>query len=57
MAAAAGVRLLHLSTDVVFDGRLGRPYREDDLPTPVTQYGRAKARAEAAVWWPAAGSR
>ena len=48
-AAAAGVRLLHLSTDVVFDGRLGRPYREDDLPTPVTDYGRAKARAEAVV--------
>jgi len=48
-AAGAGARLLHLSTDVVFDGRLGRPYREDDRPTPVTEYGRAKARAEAAV--------
>jgi len=48
-AAGAGARLLHLSTDVVFDGRLGRPYREDDRPTPVTDYGRAKARAEAAV--------
>jgi dTDP-4-dehydrorhamnose reductase len=49
VAAGAGVRLLHLSTDVVFDGRLGRPYREDDPPTPVTAYGRAKARAEEAV--------
>jgi dTDP-4-dehydrorhamnose reductase len=49
MAAGAGVRLLHLSTDVVFDGRLGRPYREDDSPTPATEYGRAKARAEEAV--------
>jgi dTDP-4-dehydrorhamnose reductase len=48
-AAGAGVRLLHLSTDVVFDGLLGRPYREDDPPTPVTGYGRAKARAEQAV--------
>jgi dTDP-4-dehydrorhamnose reductase len=48
-AARAGARLLHLSTDVVFDGRLGRPYREDDQPTPVTDYGRAKARAEVEV--------
>ena len=45
---------LHLSTDVVFDGRLGRPYREDDLPTPVTQYGRAKARPRG-WWWPRRG--
>ena len=28
--AAVGARLVHLSTDVVFDGRAGRPYREDD---------------------------
>ena len=45
-ARAAGARLVHVSTDVVFDGRAGRPYREDDLPTPVTDYGRAKATAE-----------
>jgi dTDP-4-dehydrorhamnose reductase len=47
--AAAGRRLVHLSTDVVFDGRLGRPYREDDPPSPVTDYGRAKAAAERIV--------
>ena len=40
---------MHLSTDVVFDGRLGRPYREDDELSPNTDYGRAKAAAEAAV--------
>ena len=32
--AAAGARLVHVSTDVVFDGALGRPYREDDEPEP-----------------------
>jgi dTDP-4-dehydrorhamnose reductase len=47
--AAAGARLVHLSTDVVFDGLLGRPYREDDEPAPVTDYGRAKLAAERAV--------
>ncbi|HET6954521.1 MAG TPA: SDR family oxidoreductase [Acidimicrobiales bacterium] len=45
-ATAVGARLVHLSTDVVFDGRAGRPYREDDLPCPLSAYGRAKAEAE-----------
>jgi dTDP-4-dehydrorhamnose reductase len=50
VARAAGARrLVHLSTDVVFDGRLGRPYREDDPVSPNTDYGRAKAAAEAVV--------
>ena len=48
-AAAAGARLVHLSTDVVFDGRKGAPYVEEDLVSPVTDYGRAKAEAEARV--------
>ena len=47
--AAAGSRLVHISTDVVFDGALGRPYREDDSVCPITDYGRAKAAAERAV--------
>jgi dTDP-4-dehydrorhamnose reductase len=47
--AASGARLVHVSTDVVFDGTLGRPYREDDEPTPITEYGRAKLVAERAV--------
>lgn len=52
VAAAArehGARLIHLSTDVVFGGALGRPLREDDEPDPVTEYGRTKAVAEGAV--------
>jgi dTDP-4-dehydrorhamnose reductase len=48
-AAAAGARLVHLSTDVVFDGEKGAPYVEEDEPTPLTDYGRAKADAERAV--------
>jgi dTDP-4-dehydrorhamnose reductase len=48
-ASAAGARLVHLSTDVVFGGDAGRPYVEADRPDPVTEYGRSKAAAEAAV--------
>jgi dTDP-4-dehydrorhamnose reductase len=48
-AATAGIRLVHLSTDVVFDGRLARPYREDDEPSPCTDYGHSKAEAELRV--------
>jgi dTDP-4-dehydrorhamnose reductase len=48
-AARAGARLLHLSTDVVFDGSKGAPYVEEDEPAPVTAYGRAKAAAEERV--------
>jgi dTDP-4-dehydrorhamnose reductase len=48
-AAAVGARLVHLSTDVVFDGRKTGPYREEDPPRPVYAYGRSKAEAELAV--------
>jgi dTDP-4-dehydrorhamnose reductase len=48
-AAAVGARLVHLSTDVVFDGRKGTAYVEEDEPCPVTEYGRAKAEAERRV--------
>lgn len=48
-AAAVGARLVHLSTDLVFDGRKGGPYVEEDPPSPVTEYGRGKAEAELRV--------
>ena len=46
--AAAGGRLIHLSSDVVFDGTIGH-YREEDVPAPVNDYGRSKAEAELRV--------
>jgi dTDP-4-dehydrorhamnose reductase len=48
-AVAVGARLVHLSTDVVFDGRKGAPYVEEDPLSPITAYGRAKAEAERRV--------
>ncbi len=48
-AAAAKARLVHVSTDLVFDGELGRPYTEDDEPRPITEYGRQKLAGEQAV--------
>lgn len=46
--AAQGLRLVHLSSDVVFDGTRGR-YREEDAPAPVNSYGQSKAEAERVV--------
>jgi dTDP-4-dehydrorhamnose reductase len=40
--------LIHLSTDLVFDGRHGN-YREEDAPHPLSVYGRTKLAAELAV--------
>ena len=46
LAAAAGRRLIHISTDYVFDGRATTPYAEDAPPSPVNAYGRGKAVGE-----------
>jgi dTDP-4-dehydrorhamnose reductase len=47
-AAAAGARLVHVSSDAVFSGA-ARSYEENCRPDPVTPYGAAKAAAETAV--------
>lgn len=47
-AVAAGARLIHLSTDSIFDGA-SAPYDETAAPAPLNEYGRAKAAAEAIV--------
>jgi len=44
-ARDSGARLIHISTDAVFDGRTGG-YSEDDAPRPVNEYARTKLEAE-----------
>ncbi len=44
-AAKHNARLIHLSSDVIFDGRRGN-YTEDDAPNPLTPYAVSKADAE-----------
>jgi len=41
-----GSRLLHVSTDMVFDGYSTEPYRSTDMPSPRTLYGQTKLMAE-----------
>jgi dTDP-4-dehydrorhamnose reductase len=48
-AADLGIPFIHLSTDYVFDGRLGRPYFESDLPHPLNTYARSKLDGERLV--------
>ena len=42
-----GIPLVTFSSDLVFDGKLGRSYVEPDTPAPACEYGRSKAEAEA----------
>ena len=48
IASHLGVRYLHVSTDLVFDGTAS-PYRSTDPPAPVNEYGRQKLDAETRV--------
>jgi len=45
----AGIPLVHLSTDYVFDGSKEAPYREDDPVKPLGAYGQSKEAGERAV--------
>jgi len=44
--AAAGVPLVHISTDYVFDGRSSEPYKEDAETNPLQAYGASKLDGE-----------
>ncbi|MDE7268216.1 MAG: dTDP-4-dehydrorhamnose reductase [Lachnospiraceae bacterium] len=45
-ATRAGARLMHVSTDYVFDGHADTPYTEFDAPNPEAVYGKTKLAGE-----------
>lgn len=42
-------KLIHISTDYVFDGKATIPYKETDVPSPQTIYGKSKLAGEEAI--------
>lgn len=49
VAKQQSVRLLHISTDFVFDGSQGAPYQPDDTVKPLGVYGASKLQGDEAV--------
>ena len=48
-ADANGAKIIHISTDYVFDGTNYRPYRESDKVNPISQYGTTKRKGETSL--------
>ncbi|MBN1457603.1 MAG: dTDP-4-dehydrorhamnose reductase [Sedimentisphaerales bacterium] len=46
IAAERSAKVLHISTDFVFDGKLERPYVETDAPNALSVYGKSKLEGE-----------
>jgi dTDP-4-dehydrorhamnose reductase len=42
-------KLIHVSTDYVFDGKSDKPYTESDIASPINEYGRTKLAGEIAL--------
>lgn len=49
VAAANGIKVVHVSTDYVFDGTNFKPYNEDQEVSPATVYGQSKLAGEQAL--------
>ncbi len=49
ICSARGAKLVHISTDYVFDGETRQPYSEEDEPRPISVYGQSKAAGERGV--------
>lgn len=48
-ADRTGAKIIHVSTDYVFDGMSHRPYKESDKVNPISQYGTTKRTGETAL--------
>ncbi len=48
-ADSASAKVIHISTDYVFDGTAHRPYKESDKVNPISQYGTTKRKGETAL--------
>ena len=48
-ADSIGAKVIHISTDYVFDGLAHRPYKESDKVNPISQYGTTKRKGETAL--------
>lgn len=46
VAKKLAIHFIQLSTDFVFDGKREIPYTEEDIPTPINEYGKTKLEAE-----------
>lgn len=49
LAKKYNIRLIHISTDFVFDGKQSVPYKKDDIPNPINIYGKSKLAGEKAI--------